>query len=129
MHKFCGKHLVFLFVALAVVGILIACGDETAGPGLDAGAQHDAGSGLVVDCSDNPQYCMTAADCVTVGCKCYCQDCGDGFSYEDVVNANCVDSWYADHQCLPPVGCPGVCCPQRMILCEDHICKVTDGKY
>jgi len=132
MQKFTWKRLAALVAILAVVGILSACGDETADPGLDGGAQVDGGgggdSGLVVDCSDNPQYCMTSADCAAVGCKCYCQDCGDGFSSEDVVNAHCVDSWYADRQCLPPVGCPGVCCPQRVMLCEDHICKVTDGK-
>ena len=129
MHRFCKKSWVVLLATLTIIGTLITCGDETVDPNLDAGTQFDGGSGLIVDCSDNPQYCMTSADCATVGCKCYCQDCGDGFSYEDVVNVHCVDSWYSGRQCLPPLGCPGVCCPQRMILCEDHICQVADGKF
>ena len=119
-------------IVLVLLAFMASCGEETNDPGLDGGGFTDGGcggdSGLVADCNDNPQLCVTSADCAPVGCKCYCQSCGDGFSFEDVVNTNCVEAWYDQHSCLPPVGCPGVCCPQRFVICENNLCTVVDGK-
>ena len=72
---------------------------------------------------DNSKYCITSNDCVPVGCVCHCSGCG-GFSYEDIVNKNCVDKWYEDHNCSPPRICPMVCCKSTTIVCENNTCKV-----
>jgi hypothetical protein len=76
-------------------------------------------------------YCEDANDCVPVGCDCDCSGCG--FSYEDIINKDTVDDWYALEGCQPADACPEVCCRGETTVCEDNVCKVKlascgDGK-
>lgn len=73
-------------------------------------------------CAFNMRYCERSDDCVPVGCECHCSGCG--FSYEDIMNINCVDAWYEDHDCEPPTECPTVCCSWETVDCVDNTCIV-----
>jgi len=67
------------------------------------------------------RQCYSAADCEPVGCGCDCSGCG-GFSFEDMVNKQYVNSWYKQKSCKPADVCPMVCCMARTIACESNIC-------
>ena len=71
------------------------------------------------------KYCISADDCVPVGCRCSCSGCG-GFSYEDIVNKKYVDAWYYQQGCKSAQTCPEVCCTPKTIACEDNSCIVKD---
>ncbi|MBN2494275.1 MAG: hypothetical protein JXR96_06780 [Deltaproteobacteria bacterium] len=120
------KRIPSICALLSALVLLLGCGGEQA-DGQDGGSNGHP-NGWTVDCMDNPLYCDTKDDCAPVGCKCICEACGRGFSYEEVVNVACVESWYQTRQCAPTV-CRPVCCPVRVLVCENHVCKAVEGKY
>jgi hypothetical protein len=71
---------------------------------------------------DVMKTCNTASDCVPVGCRCTCSGCG--FSYEDIVNVEYADEWYAINGCSEPDVCPEVCCRGETAVCESGSCAV-----
>ncbi len=116
-------------LAICSTGLLLgaeggSCSQESESETMSCGGP--AAVCQTTSCSEDPHFCQTAADCAPVGCTCYCSGCG-GFPYDDIVNIECVDTWYADQGCEPGMagGCDQVCCAPASITCIDHTCAVT----
>lgn len=71
------------------------------------------------------RYCLTANDCVPVGCSCHCSGCG-GFSYEAIVNEKFANLWYTQHKCKPSAMCTENCCVPKIIQCKNNQCLAVD---
>jgi len=76
-------------------------------------------------CERNLHYCESGDECVPVGCACRCSGCG--FSYEDIVNADCTGAWYEEQGCEPAAECLAVCCAGETACCENNTCVVRLG--
>ena len=87
---------------------------------------EDTGKGRNLIASDDISYCVIASDCVAVECECDCIGCG-GFSYDDVINRQYINTWHERQGCEPAEFCPDVCCPPRTIVCENNLCAVKEG--
>ncbi|MDD5221492.1 MAG: hypothetical protein PHV47_02750 [Candidatus Pacebacteria bacterium] len=70
------------------------------------------------------RVCDVNEDCIPVGCNCTCSGCG-GFSYEDIINKEYKNDWYAQNNCSEPEICPMVCCEPAEIRCLNNQCSIA----
>lgn len=91
----------------------------------DGGAGSSEGTATAAETGDpsDPRDCVTANDCVPVGCECLCQGCG-GFYYEAVVNQDHEAKWFEDHGCERPTLCDLACCEPAKLVCVQGLCAV-----
>lgn len=74
--------------------------------------------------SGEVKYCNQQEDCSLVRCGCDCS--GGGFPYDETVNRKFIFSWYLNKKCLPANQCLDVPCPNRSLICENHVCTVKE---